>query len=110
VLLLNTALTVEDGQPGSHAKRGWEALTDALVRTVAEDPGDKAFLLWGAHAQAKKPLILASGRRHLVLESNHPSPLSATRPPVPFIGCGHFGAVNRFIAERGLGPPVDWTL
>jgi uracil-DNA glycosylase len=110
VLLLNASLTVEDGRPGSHAKHGWEALTDAIVCAVAEDAGAKVFMLWGAHAQAKRPLIEAGGGRHLVLESNHPSPLSATRPPAPFIGCGHFSAANRFIAERGLGPTIDWAL
>jgi uracil-DNA glycosylase len=110
VLLLNTSLTVEDGQPGSHAKRGWEALTDALVAAVAADPGDKVFMLWGAHAQAKRALIWSAGAgRHLLLLSNHPSPLSATRPPVPFVGCGHFGAANRFLQAHGA-QPVDWAL
>ncbi|MED5620557.1 uracil-DNA glycosylase [Ideonella sp. BN130291] len=109
VLLLNTALTVEDGAPASHAKRGWEALTDGLIAAVAGDPGPKVFMLWGAHAQAKKPLIEAVGEGHLVLQSNHPSPLSATRPPVPFIGCGHFSAANRFILAHGLGEPVVWA-
>lgn len=104
VLLLNTSLTVEDGQPGSHAKRGWEALTDALVGAVAEQPRRIAFLLWGAHAQAKAALIeqVAPGR-HLLLQANHPSPLSARRPPQPFIGCGHWGA----LADAGIG--IDWA-
>jgi uracil-DNA glycosylase len=109
VLLLNTSLTVEDGRPASHANRGWEVLTDELIRAVACDPGPKAFLLWGAHAQAKCALIEASGQPHLVLQSNHPSPLSATRGPAPFIGCGHFGTVNRFLAAHGERP-VDWLL
>lgn len=110
VLLLNTSFTVEDGNPGSHARRGWEALSDAIVAAVAADPGDKVFMLWGAHAQAKSALIEAAGSgRHLVLQSNHPSPLSASRPPLPFLGCGHFGAANRFLQARGL-PPIDWTL
>jgi uracil-DNA glycosylase len=108
VLLLNTSLTVEDGQPASHAKIGWQALTDAVVRTLVEDASPKVFMLWGAHAQS----LLPPSRRpvqHLVLESNHPSPLSALRPPVPFIGNGHFGAANRFLAEAGR-PGVDWRL
>ncbi|WP_423228618.1 uracil-DNA glycosylase [Pseudaquabacterium inlustre] len=110
VLLLNTTLTVEEGQPASHAKRGWEALTDALIRATAADAGDKACLLWGAHAQAKAALIdSAGGGRHRVLCANHPSPLSARRPPVPFIGCGHFSAAQAFVAERHPGrPPLDW--
>lgn len=110
VLLLNTSLTVEDGRPGSHAKQGWEALTDAVVKAVANDPRPKVFMLWGAHAQVKKPLLLQSSGRHLILESNHPSPLSATRGPAPFLGCGHFSAANRFIAEQALGLPIDWAV
>ncbi|NRF66384.1 uracil-DNA glycosylase [Aquincola sp. S2] len=110
VLLLNTVLTVEDGQPASHAKRGWESLTDALIRTTATDPGGKVYLLWGAHAQAKAPLIdAAGGGRHQVLAANHPSPLSARRPPVPFLGCGHFGRAREFIAaQSGGGSGIDW--
>jgi len=105
VLLLNTSLTVEDGQPASHAKKGWEALTDALILAVAQQPRRNAFLLWGAHAQAKAPLIEAAAPgRHLLLQANHPSPLSARRPPVPFLGCGHFGAC------RSAGIEVDWRL
>ena len=68
VLLLNTGLTVEESQPASHAGQGWEALTDALIQAVAGDPGAKAFLLWGAHAQAKAALIEAAAPgRHLIL-------------------------------------------
>ncbi len=95
VLLLNTSLTVEDGQPASHAKRGWEVLTDALVAAVAAKPELVVFMLWGAHAQAKAALIEATAPgRHVLLQANHPSPLSARRPPVPFIGCGHFRAAQ----------------
>ncbi|MBV8380667.1 MAG: uracil-DNA glycosylase [Paucibacter sp.] len=108
VLLLNTVLTVEDGQPASHAKKGWEPLTDALILAAARDPAPTVFLLWGGHAQAKKPLIEAAGTGHLVLEANHPSPLAARRPPVPFIGCGHFSTAARWLAERGR--PLDWQL
>ena len=109
VLLLNTVLTVEDGQPAAHAGRGWEALTDALIAATAADPGDKVYLLWGAFAQAKAGLIAAAGAgRHLVLQANHPSPLSARRPPVPFIGCGHFAQVRDFLAARGA-PAIDWS-
>ncbi|MDM0109055.1 uracil-DNA glycosylase [Variovorax sp. J22R24] len=89
VLLLNTCLTVEEGQAASHAGRGWEVLTDAVIRRVADGERAVVFMLWGAHAQSKRALI--DTNRHKVLMSNHPSPLSALRPPVPFIGCGHFG-------------------
>lgn len=109
VLLLNTALTVEDGQPASHARKGWEALTDSLIHATASDPGAKAYLLWGAHAQAKAPLIEAAGAgRHLVLQANHPSPLSARRPPMPFIGCGHFVRLRDFLVAQG-GLSINWS-
>ena len=88
VLLLNTCLTVEEGQPASHAGKGWEVLTDAIIRKVSEGDRPVLFMLWGAHAQGK--LALINVRRHKVLVANHPSPLSAMRPPLPFIGCGHF--------------------
>ncbi len=106
VLLLNTSLTVEDGLPASHARQGWEALTDALICAVAASASPCVYLLWGAHAQAKAGLIQASAARHgreaLVLQANHPSPLSASRPPRPFIGCGHFGQAQRWLAQRGV--------
>ena len=92
VLLLNTCLTVEEGQPASHAKRGWEQLTDAVIRHVSQHQQNVVFMLWGAHAQGKRELIDAS--RHKILLANHPSPLSALRPPLPFIGCGHFSVAR----------------
>lgn len=109
VLLLNSALTVEAGSPAAHARRGWESLTDALIQATASDAGAKAYLLWGAHAQTKAPLIeAAGGGRHRVLLANHPSPLSARRPPMPFIGCGHFPALQAFLVSQGT-PPIDWS-
>jgi len=105
VLLLNTCLTVEDGRPASHAGRGWEVLTDAVIRHCSEVGAPKVFLLWGAHAQQK--LTLIDPRRHLVLCANHPSPLSAARGPVPFLGCGHFGQTNDWLAAKGH-PPIRW--
>lgn len=104
VLLLNAVLTVEEGLPGSHAGKGWEALTDTLVRALAADPRPKVFLLWGAFAQARGVGI---GAPHLVLQANHPSPLSARRPPAPFIGCGHFSRANAFLAANGRGT-IAW--
>ncbi len=125
VLLLNTSLTVEDGLPASHAKKGWEQLTDALLVEVARTAPHCVYMLWGGHAQAKAALIQqhasehaptflglreASGakREALVLMANHPSPLSALRPPQPFIGCGHFSKAKAWLAERGQ--PIDWSL
>lgn len=106
VLLLNTLLTVEDGQPASHARQGWEAFTDAVIRYVADEPTPKVFMLWGAHAQSKQALMPAP-TPHLVLSANHPSPLSAQRPPVPFLGCAHFRRANEWLAQQGL-QPIDW--
>ena len=125
VLLINTCLTVEDNQPASHAKRGWEQLTDALLAEVARNAPVCVYMLWGGHAQAKAELIereaaaqpagfvgLREGvipkREALVLKANHPSPLSALRPPLPFIGCGHFSQTKAWLAQRNLS--LDWNL
>ena len=94
VLLLNTCLTVEEGRPASHAGKGWELLTDDVIRQVAAGDNPAVFMLWGAHAQSKRCLI--DGSRHKVLVANHPSPLSALRPPLPFIGCGHFSQAREW--------------
>lgn len=106
VLLLNACLTVEQGKPASHAGRGWEALTDRLLALVAATATPCVYLLWGAHAQAKARLIAevaaAHGRDILMLQANHPSPLSARRPPVPFLGCGHFRQARHWLEERGV--------
>lgn len=106
VLLLNACLTVEDGQPTSHAKKGWEALTDRLLALVAAKASPCVYLLWGAHAQAKAPLIEATAAKHgreiLILQANHPSPLSARRPPAPFLGSGCFREARDWLAARGV--------
>jgi uracil-DNA glycosylase len=100
VLLLNTCLTVEQAAPASHAGQGWEVLTDDLIKACSADLNPKVFLLWGAHAQRKASLI--DGGRHLVLSANHPSPLSASRAPAPFIGCGHFREANGWLQSQGV--------
>lgn len=100
VLLLNTCLTVEEGQPASHAGQGWEMLTDAIIRAVSTAAAPAVFMLWGNHAQSKRKLLDAS--RHLVLCANHPSPLSALRPPAPFIGCGHFSQARAWKEQHLL--------
>ncbi len=109
VLLLNTSLTVRDGEPASHARWGWEGLTDELMVRVAARMQPTVFMLWGAHAQAKRDLIEQADRdgRHLLLMANHPSPLSALRPPVPFLGCGHFAMANAFLSASG-GRAISW--
>lgn len=104
VLLLNTVLTVEQGKAASHAKRGWEACTDTLIRELAHRHEHLVFMLWGAHAQAKRALLDA--RPHRVLEAPHPSPLSAHRG---FLGCRHFTLANAYLVENGR-MPIDWRL
>lgn len=104
VLLLNTSLTVEQGNAGSHRGKGWETFTDRAIATVNEHAGPTVFLLWGSHARKKKALVDTS--RHLVLESPHPSPLSAHRG---FFGNRHFSRANAFLAEQGR-TPIDWQL
>lgn len=104
VLLLNTALTVEQGQPASHKGRGWEAFTDAVIRLVDARERPCAFLLWGSHAQAKAAHVDAT--RHLVLKAPHPSPLSAHNG---FFGCRHFSRTNQWLQAQELSP-IDWAL
>lgn len=109
VLLLNTTLTVEGGQPAAHARLGWQALTDRVVKAVAGRQQPVVFMLWGAHAQARAALVSPNPGRQLLLQCSHPSPLAASRPPAPFIGCGHFGQASRFLRAAGEGG-VDWSL
>jgi uracil-DNA glycosylase len=104
VLLLNAVLTVEEGQPGSHAWHGWEHLTSGLLAALGSDPRPRVFLLWGAHARRATPPVAS---HHLVLTANHPSPLSARRPPQPFIGCGHFSRANEFLVSASERA-IDW--
>ena len=109
VLLLNTTLTVEQGLPASHADWGWQTFTDSLIHTLAERKESVIFMLWGAHAQTKRKIIVGAdpAARHLVLQCNHPSPLSALRPPLPFMGCGHFSAANAFLRENAQ-TVIEW--
>ena len=104
VLLLNTTLTVRAGQAASHHGKGWELFTDEVLRTVNGKQQRVVFLLWGAAARRKKSLIDLS--RHVVLESAHPSPLSAHNG---FFGSRPFSRTNAALTEAGL-PPIDWAL
>jgi len=108
VLLLNNTLTVEAGQAGSHAGRGWDAITDALVEAVAASGEPTVFILWGSHAKKKAGRVkgLGAGEHHLVLSSPHPSPLSAHNG---FFGSRPFSQANAFLEARGRGA-IDWTL
>ena len=102
VLLLNTVLTVRQGQPRSHENLGWQQFTDAVVMQLSKREKPMVFMLWGSNALSKKPLVAP---QHLVLESVHPSPLSAYRG---FFGCKHFSKANEFLKANGI-TPVDWT-
>ena len=108
VLLLNSALTVEAGRAGSHAGLGWEAITDAVAGAVAARAEPSVFILWGAHARKKArniPQLQGEGR-HLVLESAHPSPLSAHNG---FFGSRPFSRANAFLETKGRGA-IDWRI
>lgn len=104
VLLLNTVLTVRRGQANSHAGKGWEILTDEIIRLLDQKPEPMVFLLWGKNAKAKQALL--NNPKHLVLTSSHPSPYSVD---YGFHGCRHFSKTNTFLQEHGL-PPIDWQL
>jgi uracil-DNA glycosylase len=108
VLLLNNTLTVQQGMAGSHAGKGWDAITDACVAAVAQRSEPTVFILWGSHAQGKAARIpaLQEGGPHLLIKSPHPSPLSAHRG---FFGSKPFSRANAFLEENGRGS-IDWRL
>lgn len=102
VLLLNATLTVREHQAGSHQRKGWEQFTDAVIATLSRERSGLVFLLWGSYAQSKRMLIDTS--RHLVLQSPHPSPLSAHRG---FFGNHHFSQTNAWLQAHGE-QPIQW--
>jgi len=102
VLLLNATLTVRAHQAGSHQKKGWEQFTDSVIKIINSEKQNIVFFLWGAYAQKKGESIDRS--KHLVLESVHPSPLSA---PQGFFGNHHFSRCNSYLSENGI-EPIDW--
>lgn len=102
VLLLNAVLTVRAGQAGSHRGKGWEILTDSIIKKLNERKEPIVFMLWGAYARSKKGYV--TNPNHLVLECAHPSPLSAYNG---FFGCKHFSKCNEFLTQNGL-KPIDW--
>jgi len=104
VFLLNAVLTVREHQANSHKGKGWETFTDNVIRTLSERQEPIVFLLWGANARSKAALI--DNTRHLVLQSVHPSPLSAYNG---FFGCNHFIKANRFLEAHGM-TPIRWQL
>ena len=103
VLLLNTVLTVREGQANSHRNHGWEILTDRIIELLNGREKPIVFLLWGGPARAKSKLV--TNPNHLVLQCAHPSPLSAYGG---FFGCGHFVKANEFLKNNGI-EPIDWS-
>lgn len=104
VLLLNSVLTVEEGRAGSHQGKGWERFTDRIIHAVAEEREHVVFILWGSYAQKKAAFV--DPKRHLVLKSVHPSPLSAHNG---FFGSKPFSKANAYLDSHGL-EPIDWQL
>ena len=104
VLLINTVLTVRQSQAHSHKNKGWEEITDEVIKAVSKDREKVIFVLWGGPAAKKKKLIDLD--KHVVLESAHPSPLSAYRG---FLGCGHFKTINEHLKEWGESE-IDWSI
>lgn len=104
VLLLNTVLTVREGQPNSHKNLGWIPITDAIIKKLSDEKTGLVFLLWGRNAIDKKSLIDSS--KHHILTAPHPSPLSAYSG---FFGCRHFSKTNEILAREGLRP-INWQI
>lgn len=104
VFLINSVLTVEEGKPESHCRKGWETFTDAAISYINNLPQPVVYILWGKNAQAKERLI--NNKNHLVLKAPHPSPLSATRG---FFGSNPFSTANNFLKNKGA-VPIDWDL
>lgn len=104
VLLLNTILTVEEGKPNSHKGKGWEIFTDRIISAINEKDTPTVFMLWGGNAGKKK--ILINNSKHIIIESAHPSPLSANRG---FFGSRPFFKANEFLVKNGI-KPIDWQI
>ena len=104
VMLLNTTLTVREGQANSHSNCGWQAFTDEVIKLLAKREEPIVFILWGANARSKKKFI--DKNKHFILESVHPSPLSAYNG---FFGCKHFSKTNELLESKNISP-IDWSL
>lgn len=104
VFSMNTVLTVRAYQTGSHKGKGWETFTDAVIRLLSEGREHLVFMLWGAYAKEKIPLI--DQHKHLILTAAHPSPRSADHG---FFGCRHFSKANAFLVQHGM-TPIDWSV
>lgn len=104
VLLLNSVLTVREGEAASHQKKGWETFTDEILKAIDQKDSPVVYMLWGNFARSKKSLI--KGENHLILEAAHPSPLSASRG---FFGYNHFKLCNEFLKDHGCRE-IDWEI
>lgn len=104
VLLLNTVLTVREGDAGSHQGKGWEQFTDAILQAINDREEPVVYLLWGNEAKKKKELL--NNPNHCVLEAAHPSPFAANRG---FFGCNHFTLCNEFLVKNNMSP-IDWKI
>lgn len=102
VFLLNATLTVREGQAGSHQNKGWEEFTDRVIKEISDRKEHVVFMLWGSYAQKKGAVI--DPKKHLILKTSHPSPLSVYRG---FDGCGHFRAANEYLRSKGK-PEIVW--
>ena len=104
VLLMNTSLSVRAHQANSHSKCGWAWFTDSVIKLLSDQKENLVFILWGGNARSKKPLI--DTKKHYIVESVHPSPLSAYNG---FFGCKHFSKTNDYLQSKGI-LPIDWDL
>jgi uracil-DNA glycosylase len=109
VLMINTVMTVRKSDANSHKNKGWEAVTDEIIRTVAKRERGVIFLLWGKPAAKKAQSIVGSSKRHVVISTSHPSPLGATKTSSPFTGSGCFSLANEALKEMGYDE-IDWRV
>jgi uracil-DNA glycosylase len=105
VLLLNATLTVQAANAGSHQKKGWEQFTDHVIQTISDKKEHVVFILWGAYAQSKAPLI--NPHKHLIIKSTHPSPMAVSHGG--FFGSKPFSKTNTYLKEHGE-TPIDWQI
>ena len=111
VLMINSCMTVRKGDANSHAKKGWEEFTDQVIRCVAKREKGVVFLLWGKPAAAKAQAIIGSNsKKHVIIQTSHPSPLGATKTSSPFTGSRCFSKCNKALLEIGHDSGIDWRV
>jgi uracil-DNA glycosylase len=104
ILMINATLTVRDGEPKSHAKKGWEKFTNSIIKLISDEKENVVFVLWGGDARKKAKII--DSKKHNILECAHPSPLSVYRG---FSGCNHFNLINEYLVEQDKAP-INWQV